>query len=79
VGRLPIWRCDMPPNRSIDQSDLLRSPLFLIAVLIAARRGGDRPLEQAVRQQLAAAGVRIIFGDEVTRPQNAPKGGRGHA
>lgn len=52
--------------------DLSRSPLYLLAVLVAARRSRDRALERVTRRRLMALGVRVSFGDELAVP-NAPQ------
>lgn len=51
--------------------DLTESPLYLIAVLHAARKAKDRALEQVTRRKLSALGVRIVFGDELPTPHTA--------
>lgn len=61
-----------PPDSSPDLSD---SPLYLLAVLCAARRSNDRALERVTRRRLDRLGIRIAFGDELPAPPPA-KGGR---
>ena len=52
---------------------LAESPLYLLAVLHAARKSRDVALEQVTRHKLAALGVRVVFDDEpptaVPRPE----------
>jgi hypothetical protein len=55
VSRLP--RTGPPP-------DFSSSPLYLLAVLLAARRSKDRALERLTRRQLDRLGVRVAFGDD---------------
>lgn len=57
---------DPPPT------DLADSPLFLLAVLLSARRSRDRALEKLTRRRLENLGVRIAFGDELP-PVDASK------
>lgn len=65
-----------PPNAS-PPPDLAASPLYLLAVLFAARRSKDRALERMTRQRLDSLGVRITFGDELPARNGKAKGG-GH-
>jgi len=46
-------------------SDLSASPLYLLAVLFAARRSKDRALERITRRRLDRLGIRVAFGDEL--------------
>lgn len=55
---MPRRRPDRPP-------DLSDSPLYLLAVLVSARRSGDRALERLTGRRLRALGVKIRFGDEL--------------
>lgn len=56
--------------------DLSASPLYLLAVLVAARRSKDNALERLTRRRLDRLGVRIAFGDDIPpRPEHA-KGAR---
>lgn len=48
--------------------DLAASPLYLLAVLFAARQSKDRALERVTRRRLNALGVRVSFGDELVPP-----------
>lgn len=59
--------------------DLSDSPLYLIAVLFAARRSKDRALERVTRRRLSALGLNIAFGDELPAPTAATRqeGARG--
>lgn len=41
--------------------DLIGSPLYLLAVLHAARQSGDLALETITRRRLADIGVRVVF------------------
>jgi hypothetical protein len=60
-----------------EKPDLTNSPLYLIAVLHAARRSKDLALEQVTRRKLAKLGVRIVFDDERPTPNtNEGEGGR---
>ena len=61
-----------PPTGPPDLSD---SPLYLLAVLCAARRSNDRALERVTRRRLDRLGIRIAFGNELPAPKRA-KGGR---
>ena len=51
--------------------DLTDSPLYLLAVLYAARRSNDRALEEVTRRRLNKLGVRVVFAAELPAP---PKG-----
>lgn len=57
----PTTAPDPPP-------DLSDSPLYLLAVLFAARRSKDRVLERVTRRRLSALGLTIAFGDELPAP-----------
>lgn len=58
-------------------SDLDRSPLYLLAVLVSARRSRDIALEQMTRRRLDSLGVRVVWGDALPTPApRPPKGGR---
>jgi hypothetical protein len=58
----------------VSQSD---SPLYLLAVLVAARKSGDHILARVTRHRLAALGVDVRFADELAAPRRAKaKGGR---
>ncbi len=62
--------------RIYSQPDLSASPLYLLAVLVSARRSRDRALERVTRQRLDALGVQITFGDDLPAPDtNKAKGG----
>lgn len=52
--------------------DLSASPLYLLAVLVSARRSKDRALERVTRRRLDKLGIRIAFGDEL--PAREAKG-----
>jgi hypothetical protein len=54
--------------------DLTDSPLYLLAVLYAARRSKDRALERVTRRRLAALGMTVAFGDEIPAPPATAKG-----
>jgi len=42
------------------------SPASLVAIIVAARRAGDRDLERAARRELTARyGVKLIFAREM--------------
>jgi hypothetical protein len=45
--------------------DLSASPLYLLAVLVSARRSKDRALERVTRRRLDRLGIRIAFTDEL--------------
>ena len=64
------------PDPSPDLSD---SPLYLLAVLFAARRSKDRALERVTRRRLSALGLTVAFGDELPTPPAATRqeGARG--
>lgn len=49
--------------------DLTASPLYLLAVLTAARKSKDRALEEVTRRRLDKLGVRVIFASEMATPQ----------
>lgn len=51
--------------------DLTDSPLYLLAVLYAARRSKDRALEEVTRRRLNKLGVRVVFAAELP---TSPKG-----
>jgi hypothetical protein len=51
------------------------SPLYLLAVLVAARRSKDRALERVTRRRLSTLGVRITFADEVDTPNDRQRKG----
>lgn len=66
----------VPPTAATStSSDLLTSPLYLLAVLFAARRSSDRPLERLTRRRLESLGVHVQFGNELPAPTD-PKGAR---
>lgn len=65
----------MAPYPRPDPPDLSDSPLYLLAVLVSARRSRDRALERVTRRRLDAIGVRITFGDEIGAPPTPAKGG----
>ena len=69
----------MEPHPRTDPPDLSASPLYLLAVLFAARRSKDRALERVTRRRLNAIGVQIAFGDELPAPtpRRAKGGNRG--
>jgi hypothetical protein len=54
-----------PPPAADPPPDLTASPLYLLAVLFAARRTKDRALERVTRQRLDRLGIRVAFGDEL--------------
>lgn len=63
-----------PTDPAVKQSD---SPLYLLAVLVAARKSGDRILARVTRRRLVALGVDVQFGDELAAPKREKaKGGR---
>jgi hypothetical protein len=63
-----------PTDPAVKQSD---SPLYLLAVLVAARKSGDRILARVTRRRLAALGVEVRFAAELAAPKRArTKGGR---
>lgn len=51
-----------PTDPAVTQSE---SPLYLLAVLVAARRSGDRILARVTRRRLAALGVEVRFADDL--------------
>lgn len=55
----------MAPHPRPDPPDFSASPLYLLAVLFAARRSKDRVLERVTRKRLNSLGVQIMFGDEL--------------
>ena len=55
----------MPPDRTDLCPALADSPLYLLAVLVSARRSKDRPLELLTRRRLQAHGVSVAFGDDL--------------
>jgi hypothetical protein len=63
-----------PTDPAVKQSD---SPLYLLAVLVAAKKSGDRILARVTRRRLAALGVDVRFADELAaRKPSKAKGGR---
>ena len=58
------------PDPSPDLSD---SPLYLLAVLFAARRSKDRALERVTRRRLSDLGLIVAFGDELPAPPAAKR------
>lgn len=50
-----------PPN-----PDMWNSPLYLLAILLSARKSRDHFLELDIRRRLTKLGVRVIFGDEIS-------------
>ena len=52
-----------------DPPDISTSPIYLLAVLFAARRSKDRALEGVTRRRLDKLGIRICFGDELPPPR----------
>lgn len=61
----------MPPAIPPPSPALSDSPLYLLAVLHAARKSGDVALEQVTRRKLSALGVRVVFDDQP--PTAAPR------
>ena len=59
-----------PPPRLDPPTDISASPLYLLAVLVAARRSKDRALERVTRRRLDKLGISISFGDELPPPRN---------
>ena len=57
-----------PPPDTARPPDLADSPLYLLAVLFAARRSKDRALERVTRRRLDALGLTVAFGDELSAP-----------
>ena len=55
-----------PTDKTVTQSD---SPLYLLAVLVAAKKSGDRILVRVTRRRLAALGVEVRFADELAAPK----------
>jgi hypothetical protein len=67
-------RLPPPTDPAVTQSD---SPLYLLAVLIAARKSGDRILVRVARRRLAAHGVDVRFAEDLAAPKRVrAKGGR---
>ena len=65
----------MTPHPSTDPpQNISDSPLYLLAVLVAARRSKDRLLERITRRQLDSLGLKIIFGDELPVALDKNKG-----
>lgn len=64
-----------PPTTDPPPPTLTDSPLYLLAVLLSARRSRDLALERLTRRRLDALGVRVAFGDELPKPEQA-KGGK---
>jgi hypothetical protein len=58
--------------------DLAASPLYLLAVLVSARRSKDRALERVTRRRLDRLGIRIAFADELTAGTPERAKGAGH-
>ncbi|HJZ53635.1 MAG TPA: hypothetical protein VKE74_01675 [Gemmataceae bacterium] len=57
--------------------DLSASPLYLLAVLVSARRSKDFALERVTRRRLGKLGIKVCFGDELPPPRNRkPVAGR---
>jgi hypothetical protein len=65
------------PHPHIDPPDLSDSPLYLLAVLISARRSKDRALERVTRRRLDTLGIRVAFGDELSAPSTTRKKPKG--
>lgn len=68
LSRPNLLRADPMPNSFLDAPrapDIPESPLFLLAVLVSARRSKDRALERLTRRRLENIGIRISFGDEL--------------
>lgn len=59
-------------------SDLLDSPLYLLAVLYSARRSKDRALERLTRRRLDRLGIRVSFADELPTPTPPKRRGAAH-
>ena len=57
-----------PSDPAVKQSD---SPLYLLAVLVAARKSGDRILARVTRRRLTALGVDVRFADEMAALKRA--------
>lgn len=57
--------CSTGPPQPEPPPELATSPLYLLAVLYAARRSKDRALEEVTRRRLADLGVRVVFADEL--------------
>jgi hypothetical protein len=51
------------------------SPLYLLAILVSARRSGDRALERVTRNRLRTLGVQIAFDDKPTTAETTATGG----
>ena len=65
------------PTQTDPPLDLSASPLYLLAVLFAARRSKDRVLERLTRRRLNSFGVQITFGDELPTPNAKKRKGAG--
>jgi hypothetical protein len=65
-----------PISPAVKQSD---SPLYLLAVLVAARKSGDRILARVTHRRLTALGVDVRFADELTPQKGAKLNGGCHA
>lgn len=50
-------------------------PPILLAVLIAARRSGNRMLEDIARRQLDDQGIKVSFGKPTRPTKHKPEGG----
>jgi hypothetical protein len=59
-------------TRSPKDPDLPRldDPVFLLAILLAARKSRDRMLEELARDWLHEAGIHIVFADELEERSN---------
>lgn len=68
-----------PPPPDDNPTAFADSPLYLLAMLFAARRSKDALLERLTRRRLASVGIDVMFGNELPPRRLAkPKGdGRG--
>lgn len=49
-------------------------PPFLFVILLAARKAGDRMLEDLARSWLAEVGIRVLFANELSPRPESRKG-----
>lgn len=63
MSRPHLLRVDTMSSTEIP--DISTTPVYLMAVLMSARRSRDRALERVTRRRLEALGVHVTFADEL--------------
>jgi hypothetical protein len=59
--------------RSYDPTPCVNDPVFLLAILVAAKRSGDRLLARLIRKWMAEVGVRVTFTRCFLAPEAAAR------